>query len=386
MLLERALSDEQILFHRPWRSAQEDTYVGEALRQERRQGAGTYTKACHDALSAALGAPVLLTQSCTAAMEFAGLLLDLKQDDEVIVPSFTFSSTATAFAIHGAKVVFVDCDPRTQNIDPAAIEGAVTERTRAIVAMHYGGVACDMPVIEAIARRYNLSIVEDAAQAIGARASDGRALGAIGDLGALSFHDTKNVSSGEGGALIMGNHAFLRRAEVMWEKGTDRSRYLRGEVDKYSWVDIGSSFLPSEITAALLKAQLEETALINEMRLAIWNRYNEAFAGLEQQGRLVRPYIPVGATHNAHLYYIITENADQRQALIAHLKQRGIHATFHYVPLHNSVAGERFGRTVGEMTNTIRAGDQLLRLPLWPGMSPGDTERVIEATHAFYGS
>lgn len=376
-------SDAEIPFHRPWRAARETDYVLQALALERRQGGGPFTKACHALLQAQLGARALLTQSCTSALEFAALLLGVGPGDEVIVPSYTFSSTAAAFANRGATLVFVDVDPGTQNIDPKWIAPAVTAQTRAIVAMHYGGVSCDMPVIEKIANDHGIALIEDAAQAVGARAPDGRVLGAIGALGALSFHDTKNVSSGEGGALVIGDASLAARAEIMWEKGTDRSKFLRGEVDKYTWVDLGSSFLPSEVTAAMLQAHLEETEALNQMRLKIWAQYHAAFAALEQAGRLARPFAPPGAVHNGHLYYLVVEDA---AGLRAHLKTRGIDSATHYTPLHSSAAGRKFGRIASPMAATDRAGSQLLRLPMWPGLREDDVARVCESVRGFFAT
>jgi len=380
-----ASARQPIPFHRPWRSANEDGYVAAALRLARRQGGGNFTKKSQQLLSEAFdGKPVLLTQSCTAALEFAALLLGIGEGDEVILPSYTFTSTATAFAIRGARLVFVDIDPKTQNIDPQWIEPAITARTRAIAVMHYGGVACDMPALEAIAAKHAIAIVEDAAQAIGARAPDGRALGTIGAAGALSFHDTKNVSSGEGGALILGDAGLIERAEVMWEKGTDRSKFLRGQIDKYTWVDIGSSFLPSEITAALLQAQLEDVSTINAQRLSIWGQYHDAFADLERKGFLARPVVPDGAVHNGHLYYLVLDSLERRDAFMAHMRAQGVETTFHYVPLHSSKAGIRFGRIGSPMTNSERAGDGLVRLPLWPGLSRDDVADVVGAARTFF--
>lgn len=379
---QATLAAQFVPYQRRWRSAREDAYVAEALNDERRQGGGRFTKTCHAVLGARMGAPVLLTQSCTAALEFAAALIGVREGDEVIVPSYTFTSTATAFAMRGARIAFVDVDPRTQNLDPQWLEAAITPRTKAIVAMHYSGVSCDMPAIEAIAARHNVPIIEDAAQAIGAYAPDGRALGAIGAFGCFSFHDTKNVSSGEGGALVVGDPALAERAEILWEKGTNRSAFLRGEVDKYTWVDLGSSFLPSEVTAAMLAAQLEETDTINAARMEIWEAYQAAFS--EIAGKIGVPFVPDGARHNAHLYYLILQSAEQRDGYIAHMRERGVQVVFHYVPLHDSPAGRRFGREASPLTNSARAGERLIRLPLWPGMTPSDISRTIEGTLEFF--
>lgn len=365
----------------------EDAYVASALRLPRRQGGGEYTKSSQRRLSELVdGKPVLLTQSCTAALEFSALLLGIGDGDEVILPSYTFPSTATAFAVRGARLVFVDVDVETQNIDPNWAEAAITSRTRAIVSMHYGGIACDMLRLEALASKFGVALIEDAAQAIGARSADGRALGSIGAIGALSFHDTKNISSGEGGAVILGDEKLLDRAEVMWEKGTDRSKFLRGQIDKYTWVDLGSSFLPSEVTAALLNAQLEDTQTINAARLATWARYHDAFAEFELSGAIARPVVPQGAVHNAHLYYLMLPSAARRDTFMTHMREQGVETTFHYVPLHDSKAGRTYGRIASPMTNSIRAGECLVRLPLWAGLSTGDVDRVINAARDYLGS
>lgn len=377
---------EAIPFHRPRRSANELAYVTQALELPHRQGGGQFTKACHDKLTDMVGAPTLLTQSCTAALEFAASLIGIEPGDEVVLPSYTFTSTATAFAIRGARLAFVDIDPGTQNIDPQWIEAALTERTKAIVIMHYAGVSCDMPAIEAIARRHNLPIIEDAAQAVGATAADGRPLGAIGAIGALSFHDTKNISSGEGGAVILGEAGMHGRAEIMWEKGTDRSKFLRKEVDKYTWIDIGSSFLPSEITAAMLLAQLEELNAVTAARLQIWSRYHEAFAELERSERVSRPRLAPGARHNAHLYYLMLPSSGARDSFMSQMNAQGVGVAFHYVPLHDSPAGKRFGRAASPMVNTQRAGEGLVRLPLWPDMTSQQVDRVVETVFSHFGS
>jgi dTDP-4-amino-4,6-dideoxygalactose transaminase len=371
-----------VAFNRPYMSASELAYVGAALASAHRQGGGPFTRRCHAWLEATTGCgKALLTNSCTAALEMAALLIGVGPGDEVVMPSYTFVSTANAFVLRGATPVFVDIDPATQNIDPARIEAAITPRTKAIVPVHYAGVGCDMDAIMAIAERHRLFVVEDAAQGLMA-SYKGRALGTIGHLGALSFHDTKNTSSGEGGALLIRDAGLVERALVLWEKGTDRQRMLRGEVDKYTWVDIGSSFLPSEVTAAMLLAQLEEAAATAEDRRRSWATYHEAFAAAEREGLLARPAVPAECRHNGHLYYLLLPSAAAQAEFIARMRRRGHGTPFHYVPLHSSPAGRRFGRVSGRMRATARAGACLVRLPLWRGMPGEDLERVIADAHA----
>ena len=341
-------------------------------------GNGPFSRRCSDWLKAATGsAEVLLTPSCTAALEMCALLLDLQPGDEVILPSFTFVTSASAFALRGATLVFVDINPDTQNIDPERVAAAITKKTRAIVAVHYAGVACDMTALRGLAERHSLILIEDAAQGICAR-SHGRALGAIGHLGAISFHETKNVHCGEGGALLINDPRFIDRAEIIWEKGTNRNQFFRGMVDKYTWVDLGSSFLLGEISAAFLLAQLEASDTITENRRATWRRYHAALEPLARAGLLVRPCVPEYAAPNAHIYYVILSSLAERSRVISELRAKGIQAIFHYVPLHDSPAGRRFGRAVGCMDGTRRAGDCLIRLPLWCGMSD-EPERVVAA-------
>lgn len=330
-------------------------------------GDGMFTRQCHAWLEERTGAcRALLTHSCTAALEMAAILANIGAGDEVIMPSYTFVSTANAFVLRGATPVFVDIRPDTLNIDERLIEEAITDRTRAIVPVHYAGVGCDMDAIMSIADRHGLLVIEDAAQGIMASYKN-RPLGSIGQLGALSFHETKNIISGEGGALLINDRAYVERAEIIREKGTNRSRFFRGEVDKYTWVDIGSSFLPSELTAAFLMAQMDEADTITNRRLQLWEYYHEQFSELEATERLRRPYIPPDCQHNAHMYYIILPDESARTRLIDILKGRDIRSVFHYIPLHSSPMGQRVARTVGSMSVTEDVSGRLLRLPLWIG-------------------
>lgn len=369
----------RIPFNRPRLTGREYERIGQAVANLHLAGNGPFTRATQQWLEDRTGAAkALLTQSCTAALEMSALLANVEPGDEVIMPSFTFVSTANAFVLRGATPVFVDIRPDTLNLDADAVAGAVTPATRAIVAVHYAGVACDMDAIGAIARDHGLLLIEDAAQAI-LSTYHGRPLGSFGTLAALSFHETKNVISGEGGALLVNDAALIERAEIIWEKGTDRSRFFRGQVDKYTWVDVGSSYLPSEITAAFLSAQLDEAESLTAARLAVWRRYHDAFEAAETAGQLRRPCVPDGCVHNAHMYYILMPNLAARDDMLAHLRERSINATFHYIPLHSAPAGRRFGRASGDLPNTTGAAERLLRLPLWGGMSDEDVEFVIEA-------
>lgn len=344
-------------------------------------GDGAFTRQCHAWLEQRTGScKALLTHSCSAALEMAAILANIGHGDEAIMPSYTFVSSANAFVLRGGVPVFVDIRPDTLNIDERQIEQAITERTRAIVPVHYAGVGCDMDAIMAIAKRHGLLVIEDAAQGIMA-SYRGRPLGSIGHFGALSFHETKNIISGEGGALLINDPVFIERAEIIREKGTNRSKFFRGEVDKYTWVDIGSSFLPSELVAAFLLAQMEEADAILDRRLKLWEYYHGRFAGLEAAGVLRRPAIPADCLHNAHMYYIILPDRSARTCLIDSLKERGIHSVFHYVPLHSSPMGRRVGRTVGSMEVTDAMSERLLRLPLWIGeeFAPDVVDAVCEA-------
>ena len=369
-------------FNRPLRTGGENARIAAALERGWTGGNGPAGEHCQALLRELTGtAAVLMTHSCTGALEMAALLSEVGPGDEVIMPSFTFSSTANAFVLRGATPVFVDVDRDTLNLDPARVADAVTQRTRVVVAVHYGGVGCDMAALGELCCAHGLMLVEDAAQCVGATL-DGRALGAIGALGALSFHETKNVSCGEGGALLVNDERWAQRAEILQEKGTDRQRFARGEVDKYTWFDSGSSFLMSDVTAALLAEQLERVAQITAARLEIWDAYHVALEPLERAGVLRRPVIPAGAGHNAHLYRIMLADLAARDAVIAALAADDIAAYFHYVPLHSAPAGRRFGRVHGPMDVTDGAAEQLLRLPLWVGMTPADVTRVVQGVAA----
>ncbi|WP_028621827.1 dTDP-4-amino-4,6-dideoxygalactose transaminase [Pseudomonas sp. Ant30-3] len=371
------MSKETILFNRPHMTGKELDYIAQAKFGNMLAGDGPFTKHCHRWLESHTGCnKALLTHSCTAALEMAALLLDIQPGDEVIMPSYTFVSTANAFVLRGAVPVFVDIRPDTLNLDERLIEAAITPKTRAIVPVHYAGVACEMDSILAIARKHGLAVVEDAAQGV-MSTYKGRALGSIGDLGAFSFHETKNVISGEGGALLVNDPALASRAEMIREKGTDRSRFFRGEVDKYTWQEVGSSFLPGEITAAFLWAQLQEAQAITDSRLAIWGNYHDALSALELRGALRRPIVPESCQHNAHMYYVLIAPGLDRQVVVDELKRHDIYTVFHYVPLHSSPAGTRYGRVQGSMDVTDEYSERLLRLPLWLGLSNDQQERVV---------
>jgi dTDP-4-amino-4,6-dideoxygalactose transaminase len=357
-----------IPFNKPFMTGRELHYIAQAHTNGHLSGDGAFTRRCHASLEKITGShKVLLTHSCTAALEMTALLLDLQAGDEVIMPSFTFVSTANAFVLRGAVPVFVDIRPDTLNLDEGLIEAAITPRTKAICVVHYAGVGCEMDPILALARKHGLRVVEDAAQGI-LSTHKGRPLGSIGDFGAFSFHETKNVISGEGGALLINDPAFVERAEILREKGTDRSQFFRGLVDKYTWVDAGSSFLPGEITAAFLAAQLEEAEAIIRRRLEIWARYHAWAEPFEASGLLRRPIIPEHCTHNAHMYYLLLPSLERRTGFIAHLKASGVMAVFHYIPLHSSPAGQRFGRCSGALPVTDDIADRLVRMPLWLGL------------------
>ena len=360
-------------------------YVREAAEKNRKIcGDGPFSRKCHAWMEERFGAEkVLLTTSGTAALEMAAVLCDLKPGDEVILPSFTFSSTATAFQAMGATLVFVDIRPDTMNIDEAKIEDAITERTKVIVPVHYAGVSCEMDEIVRIARKHGLIVVEDAAQGV-MSTYKGRALGTIGTFGCYSFHETKNYSMGEGGALVINDPAYIERAEIIREKGTNRSLFRLGQVDKYTWVDRGSSYLQSDLNAAYLWAQLERADEINEDRLATWHTYYEAFEPLAEAGRVELPVVPEGCVHNAHMFYLKVRGLEERTAFIEHLKQHGVMAVFHYVPLHSSPAGLKFGRFHGEDVYTTRESDRLVRLPMYYGLIDADRETVIRAVRKFF--
>lgn len=365
-------------FNRPCLRSRELDYIAQAIERNQLSGDGEFTRRCQTYLQSLYGAPrALLTHSCTAALEMAAMLSGVQPGDEVIMPSFTFVSTANAFVLRGAVPVFVDIRPDTLNIDEARIAGALTPRTRAICVVHYAGVACEMDVICRIASEYRLMLIEDAAQAHYAFWRD-LPLGSIGDLAALSFHETKNVISGEGGALIVNDSALVERAEVLWQKGTNRLRFDRGEIDKYSWIDIGSSFLPSELIAAFLCAQLEDGPEITAHRRKLWERYGAKLAAAEQDGLLRCPQPPAEHRHNGHIFYILVPSADMRANFLRRLNARGVHCLSHYVPLHNSPAGLRYGRTCGELPVTEDVAGRLVRLPLHPAMEESDVDYVVE--------
>lgn len=373
-----------IRFNVPPYVGKETEYMKAAIDSHKICGDGEFTKRCNAWIEEHTGtAKALLTTSGTQALEMAALLSDIQQGDEVILPSYTFVSTANAFVLRGAKLVFVDIRPDTMNIDEKLIEDAITDKTRAIVPVHYAGVGCEMDTIMDIAKRHNLVVVEDAAQGVNAFYK-GRALGSIGDYGCFSFHETKNYSMGEGGAILINRPEQIEDAEIIREKGTDRSRFFRGQVDKYTWVNIGSSFLPSDINAAYLMAQLEMADEINENRLQSWARYNEGLQDLAQEGVIELPYIPEECAHNAHMFYIKTKDMEERKALISYLKERDIAAVFHYVPLHSAPAGLRFGRFHGEDRYTTKESERLLRLPMYYNLSESDQQKVIDAVHGFY--
>jgi dTDP-4-amino-4,6-dideoxygalactose transaminase len=377
------MTTDQIPFNWAYASGKELVYVAEAQRNHHLSGDGPFTKRCQQWIEQQTGCPtVLLTHSCTSALDLAALVLDIKSGDEVILPSYTFVSTANAFVLRGAIPVFVDIREDTLNLDEKLIEDAITPRTRAIVPVHYAGVSCEMDAINAIARRHNLRVVEDAAQGVMATYKD-RALGALGDLGTFSFHETKNVTSGEGGSLLVNDRDLVLRAEIIREKGTDRGRFFRGEVDKYTWQDVGSSFLPGEITAAFLMAQLEEAQRITRGRLAAWQRYHEMLAPIEQQGLFRRPIVPPDCKHNGHMYYILLAPEIDRQQVLDELKRNKIHAVFHYVPLHSSPAGMRFGRAHGDLSLTTSLSQRLIRLPMWFGLSEAQQQRVVDVLSVF---
>lgn len=373
-----------IRFNVPPYVGKETEYMKAAIDSHKICGDGEFTKRCNAWIEEHTGtAKALLTTSGTQALEMAALLSDIQPGDEVILPSYTFVSTANAFVLRGAKLVFVDIRPDTMNIDEKLIEDAITDKTRAIVPVHYAGVGCEMDTIMDIAKRHNLVVVEDAAQGVNAFYK-GRALGSIGDYGCFSFHETKNYSMGEGGAILINRPEQIEDAEIIREKGTDRSRFFRGQVDKYTWVNIGSSFLPSDINAAYLMAQLEMADEINENRLQSWAHYNEGLQDLAQEGVIELPYIPEECAHNAHMFYIKTKDMEERKALISYLKERDIAAVFHYVPLHSAPAGLRFGRFHGEDRYTTKESERLLRLPMYYNLSESDQQKVIDAVHGFY--
>lgn len=372
-------------FNKPFIIGPELEYIADAVARGHLSGDGHYTKLCHRWLEEQLGAKrALLTHSCTAALEMAAILCDIQPGDEVIMPSYTFVSTANAFVLRGGVPVFVDIRPDTLNLDEKLIEVAITPKTRAIVPVHYAGVACEMDAIMAIARRHNLLVVEDAAQAVQAEYK-GRRPGAIGDLGCLSFHETKNVISGEGGALLINNPDLIERAEIIREKGTNRSKFFRGEVDKYTWVDIGSSFLPSELIGAFLWAQLQHAGEISNRRRQLCALYHNALQDVADAGQLQLPQPePEGVAGNGHMFYLFTRTASERGALLAHLKAAGVHAVFHYVPLHSSPAGRKFGRSAGALPVTEDLAERLVRLPLFFNLDDAAARDIAGHVRSFF--
>ncbi|NJR67818.1 MAG: dTDP-4-amino-4,6-dideoxygalactose transaminase [Synechococcales cyanobacterium CRU_2_2] len=372
------MNENAIPFNWPHMTGKELYYIAEAHFQGRLAGDGPFTQRCHTWLEQRSGcAKALLTHSCTAALELSALLLDLEPGDEVIMPSYTFVSTANAFVLRGAVPVFVDVREDTLNLDETLIEAAITDRTKAIAPVHYAGVGCEMDVIMAIAQTHNLKVIEDAAQGMMATYK-GRALGSIGHLGAYSFHETKNVISGEGGCLLVNDPELSQRAEIIREKGTDRSRFFRGEVDKYTWQEVGSSFLPGELIAAFLWAQFEEADQITAQRLATWQRYHDKLAQLESEGIIRRPIIPQECQHNAHMYYILLAPGIERQPVLETFRHHNMGSVFHYVPLHSSPAGQRYGRPHGDLAVTNSAAQRLIRLPMWLGLTDDQQEQVVE--------
>jgi dTDP-4-amino-4,6-dideoxygalactose transaminase len=372
------MKKNHIPFNWPHMTGKELYYIAEAHFNGSLAGDGPFTKRCHSWLEQRTGcSKALLTHSCTAALEMAALLLDIQPGDEIIMPSYTFVSTANAFALRGGIPVFVDIREDTLNLDERLIEAAITPRTRAIAPVHYAGVACEMDTIMDIAKRHQLSVVEDAAQGVMARYK-GRELGSIGDLGAYSFHETKNVISGEGGALLVNDPKLALRAEIIREKGTDRSRFFRGEVDKYTWQEIGSSFLPGELIAAFLAAQLEEADRITAQRLASWDRYHTLLEPFESKGILRRPIVPKDCQHNAHMYYVLLAPEINRQHVLDEFRRNDICSVFHYVPLHSSPAGKRYGKTHGTLDMTNQQSERLVRLPLWVGITEEQQDEVID--------
>lgn len=374
----------RISFNQPFAVGEEIKRIQEAIENGQLSGNGAFTRTCQAWLEREIGcAKALLTHSCTAALEMAALLAEIEPGDEVIMPSYTFVSTANAFVLRGATPVFVDIREDTLNIDETLIESAITEKTRAICVVHYAGVACEMDIIMAIANRHGLPVIEDAAQALGSMYK-GKPLGSFGVTSALSFHETKNIISGEGGALMINDKALMDRAEILWEKGTNRSRFFRGQVDKYTWVDVGSSFLPSELVAAFLSVQLEHKTEINRRRMDLWDHYQDGLRPLFETGKLRGPVIPEHCVHNAHMFYILAQSSNEQSRLLEHLKADDISAVFHYVPLHSSPAGRRFGRTGSSLQNTDDLSARLVRLPLHAALEKKKADLVISSVVEFF--
>lgn len=373
-----------ISFNVPPYVGNEEKYIKQTIARRKISGDGEFTKKCNSFLEKMTGSKkALITTSGTAALEMTSILADIQPGDEVIMPSYTFVSTANAFALRGAKIVFVDIRPDTMNIDEKLIEDAVTEKTKAIVPVHYGGVGCEMDTICDIAKRHNLFVIEDAAQGVNAFYK-GKALGSIGDFGCFSFHETKNYSCGEGGAILINNEKDIERAEIVIEKGTNRSKFFRGQVDKYTWVDIGSSYLQSELNCAYLCAQIENPEIINNDRTRSWNLYNELLAPLKEKGFIETPYIPDECTHNAHMYYIKVKNLAERTKLLAHMKNNDVLAVFHYIPLHSSPAGRKFGTFFGEDKYTTKESERIVRLPMYYGLKSDEIEYIVKKIEGFF--
>ena len=376
--------EKMISFNVPPYCGKEEEYVIQAIRNHKICGDGEFTKKCSRWIEEKTGSPkVLLTTSCTHATEMAALLSEIQPGDEVIMPSYTFVSTADAFVLRGAKAVFVDIRPDTMNIDETKIEAAITKKTKAIVPVHYAGVACEMDTIMDIARRYNLLVIEDAAQGV-MSTYKGKALGTIGDYGCYSFHETKNYSMGEGGALLIKNEDMIENAEILREKGTNRSKFFRGQIDKYTWVNYGSSYLPSELNAAYLWGELEIADEINENRLKSWNHYYQGLQHLAEKGRIELPVVPEGCVHNAHMFYIKAKDLEERTRLISYMKENGVGCVFHYIPLHSAPAGRKFGRFHGEDKYTTKESERLMRLPMYYGLKSEEIDYVIECLEKFY--
>ena len=373
-----------ISFNKPPYVGEEIKYIEEAVKAQKICGDGQFTKKCNKWFEDKTGAAkVLLTTSCTHATELAALLLDIQPGDEVIMPAYTFVSTADAFVLRGATAVFVDINPKTMNIDENLIEDAITEKTKAIVPVHYAGVSCEMDKIMEIAKKHNLYVVEDAAQGV-MSTYKGKALGTIGDYGCYSFHETKNYSMGEGGALLIRDGKNAELAEIIREKGTNRSKFFRGQIDKYTWVEAGSSYLPSDMNAAYLWAQLQKADEINENRLQSWNRYYEGLKDLEEAGKIELPYIPEYCEHNAHMFYIKAKDLEERSALISYLKENGVTAVFHYIPLHTAPTGKEYGRFHGEDKYTTKESERIIRLPMYYELDEQDAKKVMDLIHTFY--
>ena len=373
-----------INFNVPPFTGKEMEYIKQAVDSQKICGDGEFTKRCNAWIEERTKTTkCLLTTSCTHAIELAALLAGIKEGDEVILPSYTFVSTADAFVLRGAKVVFVDVRPDTMNIDETKIEAAITEKTKAIVPVHYAGVACEMDTIMAIAKKYNLVVIEDAAQGI-MSTYKGQALGTIGDYGCFSFHETKNYSMGEGGALLIRDASKIEEAEIIREKGTNRSKFFRGQIDKYTWVNFGSSYLPSDMNAAYLYAQLEMADEINDARIAIWNRYYDGLKALKEAGKIELPYVPTECVHNAHMFYIKAKDLEERTALISFLKENGIMCVFHYIPLHSAPAGVKFGEFKGDDVYTTKESEKLARLPMYYGLTMEQVDYIISKVKEFY--